>query len=642
MYEPIEPAQLQVDDRGRPYSPSFDDIYHSHDGAIGQARHVFLGGNGLPQRWRGRAAFTVLETGFGAGLNFMATWSVWRTDPQRCERLHFVSLDKHPFTATDLGRLHAAWPELADLSRELLEQWPPLLPGLHRLHLDGERVTLDLYLGDVDIALPRLSLAAQALYLDGFAPKRNPEMWSPRVCHRLARLCAAEATLATWSVSASVREALGHAGFETCKADGFGGKRQMLVGSLRPRRAVQLAPTPAAPGRHALVVGAGLAGTSVTHRLASRGWRIDLIDERCGPGQGASGNPSGVLRPLPSLDDNRLAQLTRAGTLYALRHLDALRRAGHEVRWQACGVLHLARDPDHQARQRQVVDSQRPPRDYLRFVDRDEASAIAGWPLEAGGWWFPSSGWISPPSLCAANLAAAASQTSGHFETRLARLSREDSMWRAWDERGALIAEAPVAVLANGTGIGALEQGSALPVRPARGQVTHFRATAGSAPAVVVCRLGYVTPVIDGQHSAGATFLINDDDASLRGADQAENLARLDYMLPGFAAGLGDLPLAGRVGFRPASPDRLPMIGPVPTGASATGTTGLDNIERHQGLYAVSGFGARGLVWSALAGELLASMLDREPLPLARDIVDALDPGRFLLKPARRAKRNAG
>ncbi|MCB1957979.1 MAG: bifunctional tRNA (5-methylaminomethyl-2-thiouridine)(34)-methyltransferase MnmD/FAD-dependent 5-carboxymethylaminomethyl-2-thiouridine(34) oxidoreductase MnmC [Rhodocyclaceae bacterium] len=640
MYERIEPARLAFDADGTPRSERYGDVYHSSAGALGQAAHVFLAGNGLPGRWADRRQFTIVETGFGIGLNFLATWAAWRADPRRCERLHFVSVERHPFEGADLARLHARFPEIDALARELAAQWPLPLPGIHRIALDGGRVVLTLLFGDAASGLERLVCRADALYLDGFSPALNPELWSPRVCHLLARLCAPGATLATWSVAGSVREALTHAGFELQRAPGFAGKREMLTGTLGDALSARARRPESPRSRHAIVVGAGLAGTAVAQRLAERGWRIELIDEGSGPGQGASGNLAGVLRPLPSLDDNRLSRLTRAGTLHGLRHLARLESLGHRPRWAGCGVLHLARDREHLAKQAQVVESHAPPADYLRFVDREEASALAGWPLDAGGWWFGMGGWVQPPSLCAANLAACGDALRTHFGRRLAALESTAAGWLARDSDGQVIAESPHVILANGTGIRDFAPTTAVPVRSARGQVTHLPAESASAPRVVVCRLGYVSPAIDGVRCAGATFLVDDPETGLRAADQAENLSRLELMLPGFGLTLGDPPLDGRVGFRPASPDRLPIVGPLPTGERPAGATLAQHLPRREGIVAVSGFGARGLVWSALVGELVASQLEDEPLPLERDMVEALDPGRFLLRPSRARIRN--
>lgn len=630
---PIEPARLSFTEDGTPCSTAFGDVYHSRDGGLEQARHVFVAGNGLPERWRQRERFTIVETGFGLGLNFLATWAAWRDNPERCGRLHFVSVERHPFRREDLATLHARWPALAPLAAELQARWPVLVPGVHRLHLDRGRVILTLMLGDALELIPQLQCRADAFYLDGFSPATNPELWSADLLRELPRLAAPGATLATWSVTGTVRRALGEIGFRCEKTAGFGGKREML----RARFGDSARATGEESSRHALVLGAGLAGSSIANRLAERGWSVDLVDAAPGPGAGASGNLSGVLRPLPSLDDNRLARITRAGALYGLRHLQRLSELGLPVRWDACGVLHLARDPAHEEKQRRVVEATQAPDDYLRFVDRDQAAELAGWPVAQGGWWFPGGGWVNPPSLCAANLAAFPQHIRCHFGRGVAALEHGASGWRALDADGHAIAAAPVAILANGTGIRRFPQAAALPVRSARGQVSHLPADPGSAPRVVVCRLGYVSPEIEGVRCAGATFSVDDDDPALRLADHRENLAKLNFILPGFGASLDPARLDGRVGFRPASPDRLPMIGAIPSVLQAERGTPLPAIPRHAGLYAVEGFGARGLVWAALAAELLASELAGEPLPLERTLVDALDPARYLLRPPRRA-----
>jgi tRNA 5-methylaminomethyl-2-thiouridine biosynthesis bifunctional protein len=635
---PITPAHLAFADDGTPFSDAFDDVYHASGGGPGQAGHVFLAGNELPQRWRGRERFVVLETGFGLGLNFLATWAAWRDDAQRCARLHFVSCELHPFTRDDLVRVHARWAQFAAQAAELQANWPALTPGLHRLHLDGDRVTLTLFFGDVRESLAQLDVRADALFLDGFSPARNPDMWSARLFHLLARLTAPHATLATWSVAGDVREGLRRAGFEVTKAPGFGGKRQMLRGHRGAHAdAGDVPPPPSSlpPKRHVLVIGAGIAGTSVAERLAARGWTVDLIDAADGPGEGASGNHAGVLRPLPSLDDNRMSRLTRAGTLYGWRHIARLAGLGLPVRANACGVLQVARDEAQQAKMAAVVERLAAPGSHLRFVSAAEASSLAGWPVPLGGWWFADSGWVQPPSLCAANIAAHPQRIWAHFGRRVARLERTGDAWRALDDRDMTIAIAPVAILAAGTGIRDFTIAAALPVVSARGQVSLLPARDDSAPRVVVCRGGYVSPAIDGLRCAGASFDVDDDDRSLRERDHADNLDKLDTMLPGYTAGLDDGVMRGRVGFRPASPDRMPMVGAVPRSGPVARGTPLHAIARQPGLYAASGFGARGLVWGALMAELLASMLEGDPAPLERDLVAAVDPARFLLRPAR-------
>ncbi|WP_157779524.1 tRNA (5-methylaminomethyl-2-thiouridine)(34)-methyltransferase MnmD, partial [Cupriavidus pauculus] len=198
MSRALEPAEPVFSEDGIPYSPRYDDVYHSTAGGLEQARHVFLGGNGLPGNWARREQFVIVETGFGQGLNFLATWQAWRDDPQRCRRLHFVSIEKHPFTRDGLARLHAALGDLLPLAAQLQAQWPDALPGLHRLSFEDGAITLTLAFGDIETMLPRLALGADGFYLDGFSPSRNADMWSDSVFRGLGRLARMGATLATY------------------------------------------------------------------------------------------------------------------------------------------------------------------------------------------------------------------------------------------------------------------------------------------------------------------------------------------------------------------------------------------------------------------------------------------------------------
>ncbi len=226
----IQPAEVMLSPDGIPFSATFDDVYHTADGGVGQATQVFMAGNDLPVRWQGQSDFTIIETGFGLGLNFLVTWLAWRNDPLRNQRLHFISVEKYPFLPDDLARLHAAWPQFGRLSEVLIRNWPVLTEGQHDLFFDDGSVRLTLLLGDALELFPILNAQVGAIYLDGFAPSKNPEMWSARIFEQLYRLALPGCTLATWSVAGRVRNGLAEAGFSVIRRQGFGGKRQMLTG----------------------------------------------------------------------------------------------------------------------------------------------------------------------------------------------------------------------------------------------------------------------------------------------------------------------------------------------------------------------------------------------------------------------------
>ena len=239
---PIVAAMLAFNEDGLPWSAAYQDIYHPQAGAFTQAQHVFLAGNELPQRWQRRHRFVILETGFGLGNNFLATWLAWQQDAQRCERLVFVSIEQHPFTTDDLRRAHAHSPA-AELARQLVEAWPPLTHNLHTLSFESGKVQLLLALGNVSDWLPEIVARVDAFYLDGFVPAHNPQMWQARLFKALARLAAPDATLATWTAASTVRDGLRTAGFDARKAPGKGGKRDITLARYAPTFAPRSAPS---------------------------------------------------------------------------------------------------------------------------------------------------------------------------------------------------------------------------------------------------------------------------------------------------------------------------------------------------------------------------------------------------------------
>lgn len=602
---------------------------------------MFLGGNELPARWHGAGQFVIGETGFGLGLNFLATWQAWRSSRAN-GRLHFISVEKHPFRRDDLAGFLAVHAELAELAGELLRRWPPLVPGFHRLHFDAGRVTLTLLFGDAQALLPHLVARVDAVYLDGFAPSKNPELWSPALLAVISRLCGERATLASWSVAGTVRRGLENLGWRLQRRPGYAAKREMLVGVRSGGAFPAPTPQPSPPsgGRHAIVIGAGLAGTAISERLANRGWRIDLLERHGGPARETSGNPSGILLPLLAKDDALAARVSRACYLYALRRYADLA----ELRWSPCGVLQVARDAAHEALQQATVRELGLPADFAAFVDREAAQALIGRELAHGGWWFPGGGWVSPASLCAALLAAGGDRVHARFATEVASLQQAADGWQAIDGDGKLLASAPHVILANALSANRLLP-RPLPLSPIRGQISFLPngVLEGSGPPLrqVVCRSGYITPPDAGTVCVGASFDSDETDLGLRLSDHAGNLRRLDELLPGTAQGLDPERLDGRVGLRTATPDRLPLIGALPdvhapAGQSAT----LDSLPRLAGLHALLGLSARGLAWAPLVAELLASQLDGDPLPIERELVQALDPARFHLRALRRGRRS--
>ena len=587
----VVPGRYELRD-DTPYSPAYGDVYHSARGGIAQARHVFLGGNDLPARWARRERYVILETGFGFGLNFLVTWRARQDDPHRCRRLHFVAVEKHPFALGDLRALHERYPELKEEASALHSAWPPLVSGVHRLEFGD--VVLTLVFADIAV-LRDLRMSADAIYLDGFAPAKNPEMWTHQVMRHLSRLAAPDATLATWSVAAPVREALRVTGFAVEKRAGFADKREMLVATKNRDSPQKNRDSPYFSQRNAVVIGAGVAGAAVCERLCARGWEVALYERHAAPAQEASGNHAGAFHPVLTPDDSIFARLTRAAFLYALPYWERL----PGVQRDRCGVLQLARSDKELGSQREAVRGLPP--EYAQFVSREEASDHAGVPVAAAGLWFPQGGWLKPRTLVQAQLDACGARLHRHFGVTLEELPR-----------------APVVILANAGEAPKLCPVPNLRLRRVRGQLTYVPEDALEPPHVVVLRGGMVLPATDGVCVAGATYDLEDPQSALREEDHAGNLERLRGILGVEVRA----PVEGRVGFRAVTPDRLPVVGKIA-----------------DGVYGAFAYGSRGLVWAALAAELIASELDGEPLPIEGALGDAMDPGRFKRRAVSRGSR---
>ncbi|WP_374442123.1 bifunctional tRNA (5-methylaminomethyl-2-thiouridine)(34)-methyltransferase MnmD/FAD-dependent 5-carboxymethylaminomethyl-2-thiouridine(34) oxidoreductase MnmC [Pseudomonas panipatensis] len=648
-------AQLDWDDNGQPSSRAYGDVYFSRASGVDETQHVFLDGNRLAQRFAALPAGAQLcigETGFGTGLNFLCAWREFEALAPADARLHFVSVEKFPLRRDDLHRALALWGDLRPWSEPLLAQYQAIHPGFQRLLFAGGRIVLTLLVGDVLDMLPQLDASIDAWFLDGFSPAKNPEMWTADLFAQLARLSAPGATLATFTSAGFVRRGLIEAGFAMQRVKGFGQKREMLSGAFQgpPQTAAKpwYARPPAHTGeRRALVIGGGLAGCASAASLAARGWRVTLIERHAGLAEEASGNPQGVLYLKLSAHGTALSRLVVSGFGYTRRLLERLQR-GQE--WDACGVLQLAFDEAEDKRQAQLAAAF--PADLLQPLSREQAEAVAGIELPAGGLFFAEAGWVHPPALC--RCLATHPNIELIFRQDV-QLQRDAEGWSAYcgDQR---LAQAPVAILATAAEVRAFPGAAGLPLKRIRGQITRLPATAESAAlATVVCAEGYVAPPRNGEHTLGASFDFHSDDLQPTLAEHLGNLDLLREISPDLlvrlhADSLDTASLAGRAAFRCTTPDYLPLIGPLAEReafASAYAVLAKDARQVPEipcpwldGLYLNSAHGSRGLISAPLSGELLAAWLDNEPLPLPREVAEACHPNRFFLRERVRGQKH--
>ena len=608
----------------------------------------------LTDRWQRQALFVLLDLEFDGGRRLLAAAAALLHNPAAPQCLHYVVLGDLPFdTALIAAMASESDPSMASLCGELHNAWLPAVPGFQRLVFADGRLVLTVVAGPPAIGLPQLTLAFDACYCRIADLSENAIRWLGRLAAVRALLFFEEPIDSRNMVETSLIDMLqnlGQAGFIEAAADRhIPTRRRMLQFQPRHhmRRSAALSTTSYSPGvtpeKHAIVVGAGLAGAAACHRLSLRGWRCTLIEQHAAPAQQASGNAAGIFMPVLSQDDNPLSRLTRAAYLFALHVWDGLGGIGDALPGQACGVLQLARSDAGAGPvlDRGLVTPWPYPSDFARWMDSAQAGALLGQAV-AGGWWFAAAGWLHPAAVCEAMLKACGDRLQILYRRQALQLTHDGSLWHVMDADGLTIASAPVAILANGAQAGQLMQAAGLPLQAIRGQVTQLPASTADLP-VVLCGDAYLTPAAYGFASLGATYDA-DLDPALRPESHRQNLQRLQQMLPDWLSPDDPAALDGRVGFRCVAPDRLPLVGALPdsepnsalANQAGNGDMRLQDMPRLPGLYGLLAYGSRGLIWSPLAAELLAAQLNGEPLPLPRDLVALLDPARFALKQRRR------
>ncbi|MEQ9445479.1 MAG: bifunctional tRNA (5-methylaminomethyl-2-thiouridine)(34)-methyltransferase MnmD/FAD-dependent 5-carboxymethylaminomethyl-2-thiouridine(34) oxidoreductase MnmC [Rhodospirillaceae bacterium] len=652
----LKNADLDVGPNGAPRSKQFQDTYFDADDGLAESRYVFLDGCGLRDTWRERHRFTLAETGFGTGLNFLAAWHAWQQDPQRPDILHYISVERFPLLREDLVSSHKHWPELCSLSSDLTNSYPTPQPGYHRLFFEDGKIALTLLFGDVLEMLGGLEADVDAWFLDGFAPDRNPDMWQPEVLSQIARLSHLGTRLATFTVAGPVRRGLSDVGFSVSKRKGFGKKREMLQaefsGPLLESRQEPWFKTPAVhtrPSTDIAVIGSGLAGASAAHAFQRNGCNVTVIEQQARIASGASATPAAIFMP------RLTAAASVDGAFYAtawpklIRLIATLEDNGFDLQHMACGVLQLAENANDKQRHLAIANSGVLPNSYVRTVDANEASGLSGVSLKRGGLFFPHGGTISSQRLCEALL----HQTTLISDTRAAGLRRDGDGWQILGNRGNAILKAELVVLACGLETQRFTQAGRLQLIARRGQVTRVRPTTDSAAlSCVITGQGYVTPTIDGQHIIGATFDHFDDTLGISDSLKPETAADRQNLQEAQALMAGNVDwsavLESWVGIRCTTADHLPLAGALPDleayaydfAAVRHGHrwTAYPAAQYHKGLYVLTGLGARGTVAAPLAAEVLMSLATGGPSPVSRDIVHALHPARFTIRDLKRAK----
>ncbi len=662
-------AKVHFNEQGTPVADDFDDVYFSNDSGIDETMHVFMAANHLPARWltHQQSHFVIAETGFGTGLNCLVAMQAFaefrKHNPHHpLSRLYIISTEKFPLQKEDLQAALAHFNAVSAPADALLAQYPCALSGCHRLQLDSFDTTLDIWMGDIHTSLPQwhapLHGLVDAWFLDGFAPSKNPDMWTDALFEQMARLSKKETTFATFTAAGIVKRGLQDAGFDIQKVKGFGRKRDMLAGhyagckqqdaSRFPRDwpYARFEAAPVTTNSHVAIVGGGLAGAASALALVRRGIRVTLLTKADRLADGASGNPQGGFYPQLHATPSPASQIQAHSFLYAKRAYQQL-AAHHSYPHQWCGVLQMDFTDDVAARHQKLSDNQYWPAALIRKVDAQQASEIAGIMLNCGGLFTAEGGWLSPPDLVAAMVEQAQETErltvlTGHA---VSKIESDNAITLHVEHLPAPLSFDHVVLATGADSINSLLN-DLLPLRPVRGQVEAMPASSASLSELqtVLCHKGYLTPQMDGRQAMGSTYVKGDMSTEVRAGETQQNIETHKKALKR-QNWVEDIQTDGvaRAAIRLGLPDHQVACGSVPTTLeqqpawrelakgkrlSAMPRPGANRI------HVLTGLGSRGLTTAPLMADVLASQLCHHPLPLPETLLQATSPQRFIIRKA--------
>ena len=645
----VQPPQLNFNREGIPCSEYFGDPYFSLTNPLEESHFVFLDSTNILTRWQNRH-FIIGEVGFGFGINFLTTAEAWiKKSPNH--QLHFISIEKHPVRPNDLLQCYQRLEITTSLAKHLIENYPPPVQGSHRIHFKEYNISLTLLFGEALDCLSECDFQADAWYLDGFAPSKNPDLWNESIANEVFRLTKMNGTISTYSAASEVNKNFTQAGFTLSKKSGFGKKREMLTGTrktkpkpsqfhLNQKSWLRHSYNPTL-NKNALIIGAGMAGCMISAALASRGWHVTIIERNSSLASEASGNPNAILMPRLSVDHDVQSQLTLSGYLYTIRLLDQLQHRSNSFSWQQCGAIQVPRDEAQWQRMHTIASQEKIPTCLLEEISRSKASELAQCEIAHDAWHIPLAGWLQPTELCNAVIEQYPNQIELIYNSEVSSIKFDDDIWCAFDKNSNLIEKADALIIANAFSAKKFAQSEWCELFAKRGQITLVpEQECNEHPEKIICADGYITPSINNQILIGASFITGDMNTEIRQEEHESNIDKAKKILPSISIDLSNH-LQGRAAIRAVSKDRLPIVGPVAKqeafdhdfyqAALGSVRDTYPTPKYYQNLYIASGFGSRGLSWIPLCSEVLACIINNEPSPIDKHLQEAIHPGRLLM-----------
>lgn len=638
---------------GSPYSEQFDDIYFDTESGFQQSEHVFVRGNNIEQRLsQATSEFTIGETGFGTGLNFLLTLKTYLelSENKELSTLHFISTEKYPLTKEQLARSLDSLPEISYLSEMLVEVYPNEITKDCSFTLLNGKIKVSLLIDDSTVGLSKLRTNKKGLvdawYLDGFSPAKNPEMWQAPLFSEIARLSKEQATISTFTVAGHVRRKLIDVGFRLKKAPYVGNKSEILTGVYQQDsnklQGFYIRPNITKP-QHVSIVGGGIASACAAYSLVKQGIKVTVYCKDETIAQGASSNHIGALYPLIHQKKDEISCFYEKAFWHAKSYYQAILDLGFNFDHQWCGLLELS-FTDALRKRQSGFDKQSPwARDLIHSVDKEEARQLSSLPLNDGGLFMPNAGWIAPAQLVSALFEAAQSigQCKVKTNTTIKKITKNKKKWLLETDRKAF--EASVLVLCGGAELLVDDNMADLPLYPVRGQISEMRASeATDKLSTVICHKGYVTPSNEGKHCIGATFIKDSVNTEANAEEDLLNLQMIEKSMPGVLPWSQKDIVNSKARVRCMTPDHLPVVGPMPKVAEHI--TLYPHLAKdknwsykelapyHENIYTLTGLGARGLCSAPLLTEILTADLCGLPYPVDNKQLFNLSANRFVIR----------
>lgn len=630
-----------------PISNKFGDVYFSKASGLEETKYVFHKHNALAERFsnlKENQTFTIGETGFGSGLNFLATLQLWRNTAPANTRLHFISIEKYPLHPDNLKRILAFFPEIVEEQNELLTQYYLLLPGFHRLSFNGN-VELTLIIGDIAGTLPQLEHKVDAWFLDGFSPAKNTEMWTEAVFGQIARLSHSNTSYATFTSSSLVRKGLVNAGFSVIKTKGFAFKREMIHGYyMSPQEKPE---TPQikiwlehqavkSSQKEVAIIGGGISGAATAYSLAKRGYKVIIYEKNPFLAMEASGNYQGMLYASWSAADIPAMELSYNGYRYSHHLINKL--LTKKIDYDECGLIQLAQTDEDKKRQLQLLNKGLP-QGFFQYVNQQQIEELIGYKLNEAldGLYYPSGIWLKPAQLV--NMLAKHPLITVITDCEITDINWLDNKWHLYSHEKQ-IAAAPILILANAYAVNQFKQTKNLPLRKIRGQISIVPQSSGVKR--ILCGKGYITPAVNGKYTLGATFNFNTDSNDIKIEEHQENLANFNNLLSPLLDDITPEKLSGQVNFRSSPHDYLPAVGPISDFEIFANTYARIKQDRKAkfrepcqklpNLYLNIGHGAKGILTAPICGEIIADYIEDSQLSCSSKLRQALHPDRLYAK----------